>query len=305
MKRVVSLLPSCTEMVFALGCGGQLVGRSHVCDFPPEAAALPACTAPLLDVTGDSAAIHAQVEAARAGGHPLYALDTAKIRELRPDVILTQSQCPVCAVSLEEVERVAQSLPPPRPEVAAVSATRLAGIWSDIQTVANAIGASEPGRELLATLKNRVVDVIEKACQVKKRPSVACLEWLDPLMIAGHWTPELVELAGGRDPLGLPGQRSTVVSWETLAAADPDFLILMPCGFDLARTRQAAAALARRPGWKTLRSVKSNHVVAVNGSDYFNRPGPRLVDSLELLAEILQPKRFSYGHARRASDVVR
>ena len=297
-------MPSGTEVVCALGCIDQLVGRSHACDFPPEVASVPVCTRVRLNAAADSASIDAQVNSSVQSGASIYELDAAQLRGARPDVILTQSQCALCAVSEAEVEKAVASLPAERPKIVSLSAARLAAVWSDIQRIADALGVSEEGRELLKGLKNRVVDVIEKTCLVTKKPSVACIEWIEPLMSAGNWIPELVDLAGGRDVFGIPGQHSPRLSWELLAKADPDVIVLMPCGFDLERTRVEAAALEKNPGWRKLRAVKSKNVVALDGSHYFNRPGPRLVDSLELLAEILHPKRFNYGRAKVASAVV-
>jgi iron complex transport system substrate-binding protein len=297
--RIVSLLPSCTEIVCALGCAERLVGRSHECDFPPEIRSLPVCTSPRLDPAASSAAIHGQIKSLLQSALSIYELDVALLRDLRPGIILTQDQCAVCAVSLEDLEKALPQVLARRARIISVAPLRLADVWTDMQTIADALGVPEAGRTLLSRLKNRVVDVILKTCMIRKRPSVACLEWLDPLMAAGNWVPEMVELAGGRDVLGLPGLPSAWLDWKKLAQLDADMMVLMPCGFGLERTRREAAALEARPEWRKLRAVKSKKVFLADGSNYFNRPGPRLVESIEILAEILQPKLFSFAHENR------
>jgi iron complex transport system substrate-binding protein len=293
-KRIVSLLPACTEIVCALGCGSQLVGRSHECDFPPEIRSFPVCTAPRLDPAGSSAEIDSRINSLSQSGSSIYQIDAALLERLRPDLILTQSQCAVCAVSQADLEKALPPPPAPRPEILSIAPARLTEVWRDIQTIAAALGVTEEGQALLWRLKNRVVDVIQKTCLIKRRPVVACLEWLDPLMASGNWMPEMVELAGGRNLFGEAGRPSARLEWENLAEADPDVLVLLPCGFDLARARREAGALGTRPGWRKLRAVKSKNVFLTDGNAYFNRPGPRLVDSIEILAEILHPKLFSF-----------
>ncbi|HEY3864173.1 MAG TPA: cobalamin-binding protein [Verrucomicrobiae bacterium] len=297
--RIVSLLPSCTEIVCALGCADQLVGRSHECDFPEEITSLPACTSARVDSAAPSAAIDIQIKSLLERALSIYMIDTARLAELRPDVILTQAQCEVCAVSLADLQKALPESLARHAKIVSVAPLRLAGIWQDIKTIAEALGVDEAGRALLWRLKNRVVDVIQKACVLKKRPSVACLEWFDPLMTAGNWVPEMVDLAGGADALGAPGNHSAWLQWEKLAQTDPDVIILMPCGFGLERCRREAATLAARPEWRKLRAVKSKRVFATDGNAYFNRPGPRVVESIEILAEILQPKLFEFGHKNR------
>jgi iron complex transport system substrate-binding protein len=297
--RIVSLLPSCTEIVCALGCAERLVGRSHECDFPPELQSLPVCTAARLDAEASSAAINGQIKSLLERALSVYVIDTARLEELRPDAILTQAQCEVCAVSLADLEKALSPTLSRRARIISVSPLRLADIWQDMQTIADALEVSDEGRAVLWRLKSRVVDIIQQTCLLKKKPSVACLEWLDPLMAAGNWVPEMVELAGGRDVAGAPGRHSAWLEWEQLTQADPDMIVLMPCGFGLERTRLEAAALESRPEWRKLRAVKSKNVFITDGNHYFNRPGPRVVESIEILAEILQPKLFAFGHEKR------
>jgi iron complex transport system substrate-binding protein len=298
-KRIVSLLPGCTEIVCALGCGSQLVGRSHECDFPPEIQSVPVCIVPRLDPAAASAEIDAKIKSLSQSGSSIYQIDAALLQQLRPDLILTQTQCAVCAVSRTELEKALAPPPARRPEILSVAPARLADVWKDIQTIADALGVSEVGQALLWRLKNRVVDIIQKTCMIQRRPAVACLEWLDPLMASGNWMPEMVELAGGRNLFSEPGRPSPRLEWESLARAEPDLLVVMPCGFDLARTRREAKSLENRPDWWKLRAVKSKNVFLSDGNYYFNRSGPRLVDSMEILAEILHPKLFSFGHEGR------
>jgi iron complex transport system substrate-binding protein len=294
-KRIVSLLPSCTEIVCALGCAGQLVGRSHECDFPPEIQSLPVCTSARLDPAASSAEIDRQIKSLLQRALSIYEVNAALIEQLRPDLILTQDQCEVCAVSVADLRKAL----PRAPVILSVSPRRLADVWKDIQSIADAAGVGEEGRAWLSQLKHRVVDVIQKTCMIKNRPAVACVEWLDPLMAAGNWVPEMVHLAGGRDLLGASGGHSAWLEWEKFARSDPDVIVLMPCGLDLERTRRESSFLTNHPGWRDLRAVKSRNVFITDGNHYFNRPGPRVVESIEILAEMLHPKLFSFGHEHR------
>jgi iron complex transport system substrate-binding protein len=297
--RIVSLLPGCTEIVCALGCAERLVGRSHQCDFPPEILSVPVCTAARPDLSPSSSEISAQIKSPVERALSVHEIDAARLRQLRPDVILTQDQCAICAISMADLEKALAKMLARRAKIVTVAPLRLADVWMDIQTIADALNVTEKGRDLLSRLKNRVVDVILKTCMIKKRTPVACLVCLDPLMAAGHWVPEMVELAGGRDLLGLPGRPSAGMEWKKLEQVDPDAIVLMPCGFGLERARREAAALANRHEWRKLRAVKSRNVFVADGNHYFNRPGPRAVESIEILAEIFQPKLFSFGHENR------
>ena len=243
-----------------------------------------------------SAEIDRQVKTLLHSALSLYDIEPAKLRELQPDLILTQAQCEVCAVSLPEVEQAVGEWTGRRPRLISLSPQRLVDLWENIREIAEALGSVESGRELLQQLKGRVADVIVKTVPMKRRPSVGCLEWFDPLMAAGNWVPELVELAGGLNLFGEAGKHSPWLNWEAVQEHDPEVLVLMPCGFDLARTRVEAALLARLPDWEKLRAVKSGRIFVVDGNQFFNRPGPRLVDSLEMLAEIFHPDEFNFGH---------
>lgn len=298
MPRVVSLLPSLTEIVCALGQGAQLVGRSHECDHPPEVARLPVCTEPAFAVEGTSREIDQQVKALVRDGLSIYRVDAERLRALRPDVILTQDQCEVCAASLLEVERALAVWTGGAPRVLSVRPATLGDVMEDLVRVAEVLGAPARGRELVDGLTARVSGIGELT-GAGPRPRVACLEWLDPPMAAGHWMPELVALAGGRMVFGAPGERSPWITWQALAEAAPDVLVVMPCGFDLARTRRELPSLLGAPGFEALAAVEAGRVYLVDGNQYMNRPGPRLVESLEILAEILHPERCHFGHEGR------
>jgi iron complex transport system substrate-binding protein len=303
-QRIISLLPAATEIVCALGAADRLVGRSHECDFPPEIRGLPACTSARLETNAGSGEIERQVRERMREGASIYRIDGALLAKLRPDIIVTQAQCEVCAVSLAEVEAVFAGRPGKRPQIVTLSPNRLADVWEDIRRVAVALKIAAQGREALSLLKNRAVNIIEKTCMLKQRPTVACVEWIEPLMSAGNWVPEMVDLAGGKNVAGEAGKHSPWLDWETLRRLDPDMVVVMPCGFDLARTRAESATLTRQPGWTGLRAVKSRRVFVTDGNQYFNRPGPRLVESLEILAEIIHPDRFHFGHRGKGWEAL-
>ena len=296
MARIVSLIASSTEIVCALGFGPDLVGRSHECDFPEWVQRLPVCTSPKFPTDGTSYEVDQRVKAILAEGLSVYRVDAEALRALAPDVIVTQSQCEVCAVSLRDVEQAVCEWIESRPRIVSLMPNALDDVWRDIATVAAALGAADRGESLVTELRRRVAAIGERARGIRERPTVAVVEWIDPLMAAGNWMPELVELAGGVSLFGTAGEHSPWMSLGDLAARDPDWILVIPCGFDLARTRSEMASLASRPEWRRLRAVRSGHVALGDGNQFFNRPGPRLVESLEILAEILHPDDFSFGH---------
>jgi iron complex transport system substrate-binding protein len=290
--KVVSLLPSNTEIVCALGMRSRLIGRSHECDYPPEVRSLPVCTRSRVDPAAPGKEIDRQVKAETAKGVSLYEFDVPLLRRLQPDVILTQGQCEVCAVSEDDLRRALAREIGWQPSIVALSPKRFTDLWSDMGTVARALQLPDEGRGTIRKLKERVAELLLRVCQQQHRPSVACVEWMDPLMAAGNWVPEMVELAGGQNLFGQPGEHSPWLDWQPLRQANPDILLLMPCGYDRARTRKELAAMTTRPGWSDLTAVKSRQVFLLDGNAYFNRPGPRLVDSVEMLAEIFFPMAF-------------
>ncbi len=226
----------------------------------------------------------------------LYQIETEQLKALRPDIILTQAQCKVCAVSLDEVEQAVGEWLGSKPRIVSFSPQRLSEVWDEMRAISVALNAEETGRALLRSLKNRCVDIIEKVCLVTRRPTVACIEWLDPLMAAGNWVPELVDLAGGKNLFGQPGKHSPWMEWEPVVKQNPDIILLMPCGFNIERTRAEMRALTQRPGWSDLKAVKAGKVYILDGNQYFNRPGPRLVESMEILAELFHPALFPTKH---------
>jgi iron complex transport system substrate-binding protein len=288
--RIVSLVPHATELLFALGLGDDVVGVTHECDFPEAAQDLPPVTRDVLEPGLSPGEIDAAVRARTATGDSIYELDEELLRELEPDLIVTQALCHVCAVSVDEVQALAQSLPGP-PRVIALDPTTYGETVGDVRTIAQATNAKDAALDLIARTARRA-DVIRLAVRGTPRPRVAALEWMDPVFVAGHWTPQLIEMAGGEDVLGFSGEPSRVATWEEVAAAQPEVVIVMPCGYDAARALVEAEEFSDR-----LRSLGADQVVAVNASAYFSRPGPRLIDGLELLAHILHPDRVPQAPA--------
>jgi iron complex transport system substrate-binding protein len=300
--RIVSLIPSATEIVCALGLGDCLVGRSHECDFPVAVQSLPVCTEPKFDPTGSSREVHERVDNLLTSALSVYRVKTEVLEVLQPTHIITQAQCEVCAVSLEDVKTAVAELTQRAGQIISLEPTYLAEVWADIQRVGQALLPPErlsDSTTLIEALTSRVKTCQERGITVSFRPQVACIEWTDPLMGAGNWVPELVELAGGTPLFGQAGQHSPWLSWQELLAANPDVMVIMPCGYDLSVTRRESEALMRHPDWTKLKAVQQNRVYVTDGNQYFNRPGPRLVDSLEILAEILHPEVFEFGYLGR------
>jgi len=291
--RIVSLLPSTTEICYALGLGDQLVAVTHECDYPPAASEKPQITRNVLpaEVT-DSAEIDRLVRERVSQGLPIYELDVELLERLQPDLILTQELCPVCAVSYQDVLEISRALPH-TPDVLSVEPTSIDGVLDSISTVGMATGRERVAGAIVAALRHRIAWI---QCHVNDIASssrrVVCLEWLDPLMVGGHWVPEMVATAGGRDTLRCAGKPSAGVSWGQVVEAAPDVLVLMPCGNDLEHTVAEAEKLRELPGLDAIPAVRNEQVYAVDGSSYFNRPGPRLIVGIEILAEILHPEVF-------------
>lgn len=293
--RVASLLASATEIVAALGARDLLVARSHECDYPPDVTALPAVTAPKLDVSRPSAEIDRAVKDLVAQALSVYRVDAEALRALAPDIIVTQTQCEVCAVSEDDVVAALAAWTGARPRIVSLRPDALADVSADIRRVAGALGCVEQGEAVVRDMRARMGGIAARVAGLP-RPRVACIEWIEPLMAAGNWMPELVELAGGVNVLGEAGRHSPWLDLDQLAAADPDVIVVLPCGFDLARTRAEYVPLAARPQWQRLRAVRGARVYLTDGNRYFNRPGPRLAESAEILAEILHPQRLRFGH---------
>lgn len=295
MPRIVSLIASATEIVCALGFEKDLVGRSHECDYPESVVHLPALSQPAFAVAGRGVEIDRNVKDRLRAGLSIYQIDEDRLQALQPDVIVTQSQCAVCAVSEKDVQNALCSWVSSRPRVVNLEPNALGDIWSDIQRVAEALGVPERGRTLVGELQARMATIAAKARPLPRK-RVACIEWIEPLMAAGNWVPELVEMAGGVNLFGTAGKHSPWMTFEQLGERDPDVIIVMPCGFDLTRTRQEMPVLAGRPEWAGLRAVRERQVFLTDGNQYFNRPGPRVAESLEILTEVFHPDVFHFNH---------
>jgi iron complex transport system substrate-binding protein len=286
--RICSLLPAATAMLYALGLEESLVGVTHECRYPPEAASKPVVLRPVFDPGRlGSGEIDRQVRESLARGEPLYRADLELLAALGPELLIGQDLCEVCALPPAGVAEV-RALLAGRPSILALHAHSVVGMLQDMRRVAAAAGVPERGESLVAALQARIA-AVRQAVRGRPRRRVACLEWIEPLYSPGHWMPELVEAAGGTDLLGLPGGRSVRLAWEQVAAAEPEVLILMPCGFGPERGAAEAGMLRRMPGWEGLPAVRNGQVWAVRGDKYFSGASPYLVDGLELLARILHP----------------
>jgi iron complex transport system substrate-binding protein len=303
--RIVSLIPGGTEILAALGLTDAIVGRSHECDYPPEIKDRPVCTQARINSDAPSGEIHDKVNNLLQSALSIYQIKTDVLEKLQPTHIVTQDQCDVCAVSLKEVEEAVATLTNTSPQIISLQPNVLKDVWEDIQRVANIFEIDS--LKVIENLEARVKIVDQKTQGLAKTehlPTIVCIEWTDPLMTAANWIPELVTIAGGQPLLSTTGQPSGSLKWETLISTNPDLIVFMPCGFDLNRTRQEAQLLSQRPEWQKLHAVQSGRVYITDGNSYFNRPGPRLVDSLEILAEIMHPEIFQYGYKEQAWQLL-
>ncbi|HKG03713.1 MAG TPA: cobalamin-binding protein [Conexibacter sp.] len=289
--RIVSLVPSATEILFALGLGDEVIAVTHECDYPPAALELPKVTRDALPQDLTAGQIDAAVRARTDQGEAIYELDAEALHELRPDLIVTQALCPVCAVSYDDVKAIADELET-HPQVISLDPHTLGEVLGDVRTLAEATGCRDAGVELVNDAAERI-DRVRLAVRDARRPRVVALEWLDPVYVAGHWTPQLIELAGGIDVLGMPGEHSERRSWDEVAASEPDIVVAMPCGYDAERAHAEALAYGEK-----LAALGAGQIVAVDAAGYFSRPGPRLIDGLELLAHVLQPESIPEVAAR-------
>ncbi len=299
-RRIVSLLPSATEILFALGLGERIVGVTHECDFPPQAKTKPKLTASSLP-SASSGEIDRHVRASLHAGSSLYALDSALLERLAPDLIVTQELCAVCAVSYDIVARAAKRLRGD-PRLVSLEPSSLEDVFANIATLGELTGTRNEASALVAALRARL-DVLHAHVAGRARPLTLVLEWTDPLMSGGHWTAGLVRSAGGDAVLANPGANSTVLSYPEVVAADPDVIVVAPCGYDLATTLRAIGELNREDAWRSLRAVRERRVYALDGNAFLNRPGPRLVDTAELFATAFFGE--GYGAALTACDALR
>lgn len=290
--RIVSLLPGTTEIICALEMEGNLVGRSHECDFPASIKDLPVCTEPKFEPDGTSYQIEQRVKALLQEGLSIYRVDAKKLVALEADIIITQDHCEVCAASLNDVKKAVQDTLGSDVEVISVSPGDLAGVYHSVSVIANALGASPEGQKLVQTIKNSFQDIRIKTESLTKK-NVVCLEWLDPLMSAGNWVPELVEVAGGISQGAKAGEYSPWFDWNRLKELNPDVITVMPCGYGIEQTLSEIDTLVEQTVWHQLKAVQDGNIYVLDGNHYFNRPGPRLTESARILAEILHPKVFA------------
>jgi iron complex transport system substrate-binding protein len=299
MHRIISLIASATEIVHSLGFGGEMVGRSHECDFPNAVKNLPVCTEPKFSIDGSSYAIDQRVKAIVQEGLSVYRVHADIVDGLMPTHIITQTQCEVCAVSQADVEAAACELIGGQVQIVSLKADKLEDIWKDISLVGTALGAKVTADDTISALKMRLNAIARKAACLKGK-RVAVIEWMEPLMIAGNWIPELLEICGAEAVPNSDSHRSSTIpctiQWQDLLASDPDVIIVSPCGFDVPRILTEMPLLSRQQDYAQLKAVQTDCVAVVDGNQYMNRPGPRILESLEIMAEIIHPRRFDFGH---------
>ena len=295
-KRIISLLPAATEIVCALGSEDQLVARSHECDYPVSVKQLPVCSDANFHDGLSSSAIDIKVKELLSEALSIYTIKREVIGQLQPDVVITQAQCEVCAVSLSEVEEALTGYLDKQAQIISLQPNSLEDIFDNIKEIAVALAIPEKADLLIEELRERVDIIRHKLKFVENKPTVACIEWLEPMMVSGNWVPELVSIAGGIPLLADAGKHSPYVQWGDIQLRDPDIIVVMPCGFPIERTLKEIDILLSLPGFNELKAVKNNKVYIADGNQYFNRPGPRIVDSVEILAEIIHPKQFIFGY---------
>lgn len=293
--RVVSLLPSATEIAVAVGMGGNIYGRSHECDYPPFIRDLPVCTSTKLEKGLTSLEIDNRVQEIVRQGLSVYAVDAELLRSLKPDVILTQSQCAVCAVTPADLVEALDAWVGTAPTLISLAPDDLGDVWGDLRRVGEAVGTPAEAERAIDALQERLERLRNRA-GAGARPTVAAIEWIDPLMIAGNWVPELIQIAGGDPLFAVPGEHSSWLDWERFVAADPDVIVMMPCGYQIPQTIADLAPLVGRNGWRDLSAVRGDRVFIADGHHFFNRPGPRLVESAEIIAEALDDAFRAPGH---------
>jgi iron complex transport system substrate-binding protein len=285
--RIVSLIASATEIVCSLGLRDYLVGRSHECDYPLSVVGLPQCTGPKFQLDGSSYDIDQRVKAVLQESLSVYKVDAQLVDSLQPTHIITQDQCEVCAVSLRDVQEAACHFISSQPQVVSLKPNSLSDVYQDIAIVGSALGVQESAERLIKSMQKRFDDICSTASERVARPRVAFIEWIDPLMAGGNWMPTLIEIAGGINLFGAEGKHSPPLSWDEVVAADPEIIIIAPCGFDIKRTMEEVHILAGKPGWNRLSAVRNKKVFVSDGNQYFNRPGPRLVESAEIIADTI------------------
>lgn len=296
--RIISLIPSATEIICALGLEENLVGRSHECDYPKTIQILPECTKPKLDISGSSLAINKSVNLFLNNSSSIYQINEEIIIKLKPDIIFTQAQCDVCAVSLREVNAIFENSKRLKPEIISLQPSKIDDIWDSISLVAKNLGISKKGSTLNRKIQKNIA--IIKPRKEKILPTIACVEWIEPLMFAGNWVPEIVEIAGGKDLFGSAGNHSSWDNFDNLLGRDPEKIIMMPCGFSIQKTQKEMEALKVNSRWAKLKAFKNKNIFIVDGNQYFNRPGPRILDSIKILIEIISGGKNYFGYKEKA-----
>ncbi|HET9176727.1 MAG TPA: cobalamin-binding protein [Terriglobia bacterium] len=302
--RICSLLPSATEILFELGAGDSVAGVTFECDFPPEARNKRVVVRTRLEHSEDPVEIDRQVQDFVARGESLYEIDRAAVQAIEPDLIITQDLCHVCAASPGDLASVLSDLRR-KPEVLSLNPQSLGDVWKDILAVGSAIGRTGQARELVDELEGRVLAVVQAVSGSSTRPRVACLEWLDPVYVAGHWVPEMVACAGGVDVFGKAAEPSFRQTWEAVLKANPEVIVIMPCGYGLQQAVKDFNIMTPPEGWESIQAVRDGRVYGVDASGYFSRPGPRLAGGVEILASILHPGLLSAPREAGASTVAR
>lgn len=302
-KKIVSLLPSITEIVCKLGFRDNLMGVSHECDYPNSIVGLPVLTKPNFSTTGSSSEIDNRVHEILKKGLSVYDVDEDLLRKLSPEIIITQAQCEACAVSLREVEEIVKKWTGNQVTILSLEPNTLNDVWDDFERVANVFDSPDSFSKIKTEIIERFKFIENKLKEIKQKPTVLSIEWIDPIMVAGNWIPELVEIAGGENLLGKSGVNSHVILWDEIIKSNPDVIIFMPCGFNIKRTLEEISLIKAKPGWSKLKAVEFERVFVVDGNKYFNRPGPRLIESVEILAEILHEKYFEKKYTKNTSIV--
>ena len=293
--RILSLISSSTEIIYSLGLGSKIIGRSHECDYPPHIRILPFCTEPRFDINGNSLQIDNNIKSLLQDALSVFLIDEKKLNELKPDIIITQSQCEVCAVSLNDLEKAVENIIGESPKIVSTEPHSLDDVWKDILKIGIALNVEKKAHSLIQKLKLRI-QKLKSLTKGLNTPSVVCIEWIEPLMAAGNWVPELVKLANGINLIGSRGEHSPWIDIKKVVDQNPDKIIIMPCGYNIEKTESEMSSLTIDKEWNSLRAVQNNQVYITDGNQYFNRPGPRLIDSLEILVEIIHNQKYNFGH---------
>ena len=296
--KIVTLIPSATEIVAFLGQKDSIIGRSHECDYPHGLNHVAKLTSPKINVDGTSGEIDRQINTILENSLSVYKVDVSKLKELNPDYIITQAHCEVCAVSFSEVENIVSKNLNKNTKIISLQPNTLNDVFNDIKRVATELNLeNEKNKKLINNLDIRLKKIKEMSSKQKIKPTVACIEWIDPLMIAGNWIPEMVEIAGGKNILGKSGNDSHWIKFKDILNKDPEIIIFLPCGFNIEKTKQELKNfLKQKNNWKSLKSFKNKKIFIADGNQFFNRPGPRLLESLEIFSEIMHPNLFNFNH---------